>query len=106
MAVSRITCNSACVQSSLDLCASSKLAQIFLKGFGYGLKAAYCTDQYLVVHSDGLPNHNDSLSLIPRPPGGGSSTGSTFASQCVTRNWETQFFSIIKIKFIDNSILT
>jgi hypothetical protein len=42
--------------------------------------------------SDGTPNHKDTLSLIPRPPGD-SSTGTTYSSQCVTRAREKQFFS-------------
>jgi hypothetical protein len=42
---------------------------MFAKGIGFGIKAIYCTDKYLVLHSDGSPNHRDSLNLIPRPPG-------------------------------------
>ena len=83
------------------LCPSSKLSSIFAKGLNFGLKAAYCTDQYLVVHSDGTPNHQDTLNLIPRPPGD-SSTGSTYGSQCVTRSRETQFFSNLIYYFFKN----
>ena len=64
--------------------------RIFAKGLGYGIKAIYCTDQFLVVHSDGVANHLDSLNLIPRPPGGG--TGN-YATACVTRNQEIQFLT-------------
>ena len=68
-AVSQIPCNSAITQSNLDFCSNSSLLSIFAKGIGFGIKAIYCTDKYLVVHSDATPNHRDSLSLIPRPPG-------------------------------------
>jgi hypothetical protein len=64
--------------------------KMFAKGIGFGIKAVYCNDKFLVIHSDGSPNHLDSLNLIPRPPGGG--TGS-YQTSCVTRNRETQFLS-------------
>jgi hypothetical protein len=92
--LSVIPCNSSCTQSSSSLCASSNLAKIFQKGIGYGIKAVYCTDSFLVVHSDGTPNHPNTLNLVPRPPGGGSGPYST---SCVTRNSQTQFYSIIII---------
>lgn len=53
-------------------------------------QAAYCTDKFLVVHSDGSPNHKTYLSAIPRPPGGG--TGS-YDSSCVTRTFARQWMT-------------
>lgn len=84
------------------MCLTSQLASTFAKGIssGAGLKAAYCTDQYLVIHSDGTPNHKDSLSLIPRPPGD-SSSGTSYSAQCVTRAREIQFFSnLFRVLFL------
>lgn len=43
------------------------------------------------MHSDGTPNHKDTLNLIQRPPGGGG-TGD-YSTQCVTRAREGQFFT-------------
>lgn len=68
------------------------MLSIFAKGIGNGIKAVYCTDQFLIIHSDNTPNHADTLSLIPRPPGD-SSSGSNYGSQCVTRARQTQFLS-------------
>jgi hypothetical protein len=33
------------------------------------VKAAYCNDAYLVIHSNGQPNHQAYLDAIPTPPG-------------------------------------
>ena len=35
------------------------------------IKAAYCNDKYLVIHSNGQPNHQAYLDNIPTPPGAG-----------------------------------
>jgi len=81
-----LECNSQCTQSSAAVC--SQVSTMFKKG---GVKLAYCTDKFLVIHSDNEPGHVDSLENIPRPPGGGD--GGTYDSQCVTRAREVQFLS-------------
>ena len=63
--VSAIACNSACTQNTAhSWCSSSALAST-LATSNTGLKAAYCTDTNLVIHSDGIPPHPDSLANIP-----------------------------------------
>ena len=47
---------------------------MLLTGHG-GIKAAYCTDLFLIIWSIGLPDHPSSLDLIPRPPGGEQRNG-------------------------------
>ena len=42
-----LSCNSACTQSTLSVCQNSSLLSVFAKGIAYGIKALYCTDQYL-----------------------------------------------------------
>eukprot|EP00743_Colponemidia_sp_Colp-15_P007064 GILK01007622.1.p1 GENE.GILK01007622.1~~GILK01007622.1.p1 ORF type:complete len:406 (-),score=30.97 GILK01007622.1:187-1383(-) len=51
---------------------------------GNHVRAAYCNDAYLVIHADGLPNHEYSTKLqnIPSPPGGNG---------CLMRSAITQF---------------
>ena len=39
-----------------------------------GIKAAYCTDLFLVIWSLGFPNHVSTLDKIPVPPGGTETT--------------------------------
>jgi hypothetical protein len=58
-----------------------------------GLKAIYCNDKYLVVHSNGKANHQDGLASIPHPPGGGDGSYST---SCVTRSYHLSY-AIYKI---------
>ena len=48
-----------------------------------GLKAAYCNDQYLILHSNGKASHSDGLARIPHPP----AEGSPYSSACVTRSY-------------------
>jgi len=55
---------------------------------GGGLKAAYCNDNFLVIHSSGKANHKDGLTNIPRPPGAG---GVSYSSACVTRSYHNQY---------------
>ncbi|MEW5318335.1 MAG: hypothetical protein WDW38_009563 [Sanguina aurantia] len=65
-----------------------------------GIKAAYCTDQFLVVHSDGSPNHATYLNGIPKPPGGGAE-GTSYVNQCVTRTFARQWFTFkVPINFV------
>jgi hypothetical protein len=64
---------------------------MFAKGISSGsLLAAYCTDKYLVILSNGYPNHPHTLAYVPHPPGGSSTGG--YASQCVTRQNALQYF--------------
>ena len=65
LALSKISCK-ACTQSSDPRCSSSSLKAMLT--MNAGIKAAYCTDKYLVIHSDNTPNHDDSLADIQRPP--------------------------------------
>ena len=51
---------------------------------GGGLKAVYCNDEHLIVHSNGVPFHTDGLAYIPRPPGEG---GVDYSSASVTRSY-------------------
>ena len=70
VAVSNQQCNSTCTTSSDARCTAASLKALLSKGIngqGNSIKAAYCTDRYLVVISNGLPNHNDTLAYIQRP---------------------------------------
>ena len=69
--VALATCRSCSQATSSRLCA--KMASTLSKSGG--IKAAYCTDQFLVVWSTGKPRYDpsaagDYLRTIPRPPGG------------------------------------
>ena len=113
--ISNTNCNSTCTTSKNALCSASSLNSILSKGINgaNSIKAAYCTDIYLVVQSNGMPNHNDSLAYVPRPvvwiftfyfnknnntnaenflkPGGGGT--SSYSTQCVTRSHVIQSFT-------------
>jgi hypothetical protein len=60
-----------CTQSTNAICSSSQLATVFAKGIASGsVVAAYCNVQFLVIVSNGMPNHvTDSLVIVPHPPG-------------------------------------
>ena len=60
-----------CTQSTNAICSASQLATVFAKGIASGsIVAAYCNDQFLVIHSNGMPNHDTaSLAVVPHPPG-------------------------------------
>ena len=66
---------------------SAAIAAAF--ALGAGIKVIYCTDEYLVIHSDGTPNHPTYLEYIQRPPGSVAS-GAKYEDQCVTRGMKTQ----------------
>jgi hypothetical protein len=67
-----------------------QIAKMFAKGIAFGsIVAVYCTDQYLVIHGTGKPNHNNTVAYIPRSPGGGGG----YTTACVTRPYSGQFFS-------------
>jgi len=64
-----------------------------------GITAAYCNDKYLVVWSDGIPNHEVFLEEIPKPPGtatdqdypGSPGTG----DQGALRTWSTKSYAYV-----------
>jgi hypothetical protein len=51
------------------------------------IKAAYCNDKFLVIHSNGQPNHAAFLDSIPTPPGAGGEGLNTVSpyTMCHTR---------------------
>jgi len=51
------------------------------------VQAAFCNDDFLVIHTQGRPNHETYLQGVPHPPGGGSGG---YADQCVTRSFAMQ----------------
>ena len=59
-----------------------------------GLKAAYCTDKFLVIHSTGQASHASGLAHIPHPPGEGGVA--VYNDACVTRTYHQQL-AIYKI---------
>jgi hypothetical protein len=89
--ISKIGCSTYYYPVNHTLCTNSSIQTMFAKGISAGnLLAAYCTDQYLIILSNGYPNHPHTLAYVPRPPGGSSTGG--YASQCVTRQNALQFF--------------
>lgn len=90
--ISGTTCNSTCSASTKTKCTASQIASVFAKGIASGgIKAVYCTDTYMIIQSNGMPNHAHTLAYVPRPPGGGGSGG--YGTQCVTRTQVTQSFT-------------
>jgi len=57
------------------------------------VQAAFCNDEFLVIHSQGEPNHATNLAGVPKPPGGGDKP---YAWDCVTRSFvmQSQTFKI------------
>ena len=76
-----------CTQSTDDMCTSCSLSSVIKTG--YGLKAAYCTNEYLVLMGTGKASHSDGLADIPRPPGEGGSN--PYSAQSVTRSYHEEF---------------
>jgi hypothetical protein len=76
----------------------------YVKYVGGGLLAAYCNDKWLVVASNGVPNHPATgLLSIPVPPGG---SDGPYASSCVTRGYQQQlnYFKIpLNPKILESS---
>lgn len=66
-------CNPFCTQTT-NSPHCTQLADIFMTSH-VGIKAAYCTDLFLVVWSLGYPNHISTLDKIPVPPGGTETDG-------------------------------
>ncbi|GMH94843.1 hypothetical protein TrVE_jg9957 [Triparma verrucosa] len=83
--LSSVTCNSECTPSSDELKCTDLKSK--LKGDA-GIKAAYCTDEFLVVWSNGRPNYDpsdsDYLGGIPLPPGGDTSCRVRTSSELLT----------------------
>merc|ERR1712151_288424 len=52
------------------------------------IKAAFCNDQFLVIHSDGRPSHATYLAGVPHPPGG---SDKPYGQDCVTRSFVMQY---------------
>ena len=75
--VSKVNCQT-CTQSTDPRCSTSALKSLI---FGTGIKAAYCNDQYLVIHTDMTSGFNNYLSQVPNPPGSVDTAGAA----CVTR---------------------
>jgi hypothetical protein len=75
-----------CSISADARCTAAALSALF--GRYPGVKAAYCTDAWLVFHSSNLPNHPSFLASIQTPPGDGD--GGAYASQGVTRSYSLQ----------------
>ena len=76
--VSSLSCTT-CTQSADPRCSYSALKALI---YGTGIKAAYCNEQFLVIHTDMTSGFNNYLSQIPNPPGSVDSSGAA----CVTRN--------------------
>ena len=57
-----------CIQSKDSRCSSEYLKSIIS---GSGIKAAYCNDKFLIVHTDLSAGYPNWISDIPNPPGGG-----------------------------------
>lgn len=57
------------------------------------IQAAFCNDDFLVIHSQGQPNHKTNLDGVPHPPGGGDKP---YGQDCVTRSFvmQSQTFKI------------
>ena len=78
-----------CTASTDPRCSEAALTAVF--GRFPGIKAVYCNDQFIVIHSKNLPNHPTLLESIQTPPGGGD--GGSYASQCVTRGYSLQQYT-------------
>lgn len=57
------------------------------------VQAAFCNDDFLVIHTLGQPNHATNLAGVPHPPGGGDKP---YPQDCVTRSFvpQSQTFKI------------
>jgi len=62
------SCNSTCAPAGYTKCSKSSIASVFAKGISSGaIKAIYCNDKYMVIFSNGQPNHNTTLANVPKP---------------------------------------
>ena len=76
-----------CIQSTDPRCTSKALAALMK---GQGIKAAYCNDAFLVIHSDGTTGFTNYLTSIRNPPASISSDGTA----CVTRVTNPSYLSV------------
>lgn len=88
VAVKNVGCRQ-CTQSTDPMCTTANLTNTIM---GSTVKAAYCNDKFLVIHSTGLGNFEGNLDEIPFPPGGTS----TWGTGCRTRS-QYQGYKITKI---------
>ena len=62
------SCNSTCTPAGYTKCSKTSIASVFAKGISSGgIKAIYCNDKYMVIFSNGVPNHNNTLAYVPKP---------------------------------------
>ena len=87
-----------CVQSPDPRCTSAALKALMK---GQGIKAAYCNDAFLVIHTDGTTGYSNYLSSVTNPPGAVDSTGTT----CVTR-YTNPGFATVKIPLYPTLLAT
>ena len=87
-----------CTQSTDPRCTTSALKSLI---FGTGIKAAYCNDQFLVIHTDMTSGFNNYLSQIPNPPGSVDSSGTA----CVTGATNPSY-SLYKIPLYPTALST
>ena len=76
-----------CTQSTDPRCTSDALAVLIR---GQGIKAAYCNDAFLVIHSDGTSGFLNYLTSVKNPPASVSSDGTA----CVTRLTNPSYMSV------------
>ena len=78
-----------CMQPVDPRCTSAALSALII---GNGIKAAYCNDAFLVIHTDETTGYNNYLGSIKNPPASTSSNG----TRCVTR-YVNPVYGITKI---------
>ena len=76
-----------CIQSTDPRCTSAALTALMK---GQGIKAAYCNDEFLVIHSDGTTSFSDTLKSVKNPPASISSDGTA----CVTRSTNPSYLTV------------
>jgi hypothetical protein len=77
-----------CTQASPEkhsICSTKALKETLI--LPSEIQAAFCNDEYLVIHSQGRPNHPTYLEGVPRPPGG---SDKPYDKDCVTRSFAMQ----------------
>jgi len=79
-----LECNPYCTQTTTNYC--TQLSDMLITSH-YGIKAAYCTDLFLVIWSLGYPDHISTLDKIPVPPGGTETDG----ADCKVRSRYEQY---------------
>ena len=77
-----------CKQNRDDRCTSKTLGKVMK---GKGVKAAYCNDKFLVIHTDTSSGLQDYLDTIPIPP---TSLLLSDGTKCATRTLSAAFATI------------